>query len=539
VAACLIDNTTIVPSEVVAEVNQVLSLIETHAGISNAWFMGYGEDFSQYVPRGHYTRSVVLSQYFKAMMWYGRVSFRLNADQAWEQTPQAILISLALTNQIRSLADSLNGYQIWDAIYQPTVFFVGSADDLLPTDYLELTKSIYGPAVTLPELGNDTLLGQFIDAARGLGSPLILGTPYGSGDDVNVTMGMRFMGQRYIPDSYILGQLVYSNVGTDSNPRLMPKGLDVMAALGSEMAWKYLDDQKGYYRYVEQMEMLWEMIANMSVQEWTHNLYYLWLYSLLPLLSSTGAGYPLFMSNDAWTDKQLNTALGSWTELRHDTILYAKQSGTTNTGIPHESPEAGYVEPVPAVYARLASLCRMMIAGLTSRGLLSENIEQKLETLLDFLLGLKSISVKELTGQILNDTEIDLIRSSYLILQNVTQIPGNTQYTSNTDRSMALIADVHTDPNTMMVLEEAVGNPMFIYVAVSIGGEVFLTRGGVFSYYEFLQPMNDRLTDEAWQSMISSGGAPELPSWTSSFVVAENPLSALQIATVVSSKPLE
>jgi hypothetical protein len=91
----------------------------------------------------------------------------------------------------------------------------------------------------------------------------------------------------------------------------------------------------------------------------------------------------------------------------------------------------------------------------------------------------------------------------------------------------------------MMVLEEAVGNPMFIYVAVSIGGEVFLTRGGVFSYYEFLQPMNDRLTDEAWQSMISSGGAPELPSWTSSFVVAENPLSALQIATVVSSKPLE
>jgi hypothetical protein len=181
----------------------------------------------------------------------------------------------------------------------------------------------------------------------------------------------------------------------------------------------------------------------------------------------------------------------------------------------------------------------MMIAGLTSRELLSENIEQKLETLLDFLLGLKSISVKELTGQILNDTEIDLIRSSYLILQNVTQIPGNTQYTSNTDRSMALIADVHTDPNTMMVLEEAVGNPMFIYVAVSIGDEVFLTRGGVFSYYEFLQPMNDRLTDEAWQSMISSGGAPGLPSWTSSFVVAENPLSALQIATVVSSKPLE
>ncbi len=539
VAACLIDNTTTVPSEVVAEVNQVLSLIEAHAGISNAWFMGYGEDFSQYVPRGHYTRSAVLSQYFKAMMWYGRVSFRLNADQAWEQTPQAILISLALTNQIRSLADSLSGYQVWDAIYQPTVFFVGSADDLLPTDYLELTKSIYGPAVTLPELDNDTLLGQFIDAARGLRSPLILGTPYGSGEDMNATMGMRFMGQRYIPDSYILGQLVYTNVGTDSNPRLMPKGLDVMAALGSDVAWKYLDNQKGYYRYVEQMDMLRELIGNMSVQEWTHNLYYLWLYSLLPLLSSTEAGYPLFMNNDAWTDKQLNTALGSWTELRHDTILYAKQSGTRNTGIPPESPEAGYVEPVPAVYARLASLCTMMIAGLTSRDLLSKDIEQKLETLLDFLLGLKSISVKELTGQVLNDTEISLIRSSYLILQNVTQIPENTQYTSSTDRSMALIADVHTDPNTMTVLEEAVGNPMFIYVAIPSDGQVFLARGGVFSYYEFIQPASDRLTDEAWQSMLSNGGAPGLPSWTDSFIAAGSPVPALQIATVVSSKALD
>ena len=32
------------------------------------------------------------------------------------------------------------------------------------------------------------------------------------------------------------------------------------------------------------------------------------------------------MQSDAWLDKQLNTSLGSWTELKHDTILYAKQA---------------------------------------------------------------------------------------------------------------------------------------------------------------------------------------------------------------------
>ena len=536
VAAYLIDNTTVIPPEVASEVNQVLSLIDAHSGISSAWFMGYDEDFSQYVPRGHYTRSGTLESYFKAMMWYGRVTFRLFADQAWEHTPQAILISLALTNQLAGLESSLTGFQVWDAIYQPTVFFVGAADDLLPTDYLELVESIYGPEPTLQALDNDTLLGQFINSARELRSPLILGSPAGPGDEMNETKGMRLMGQRYIPDSYILGQLVYSNVGTDSNPRLMPKGLDVMAALGSERAWQYLDDQKGYYRYAEQMQMLREMVGNISWQEWTHNLYYLWLYSLLPLLSIPGDGYPLFMSNDAWADKQLNTALGSWTELRHDTILYAKQSYTSYTSMPSGSTAVGYVEPVPALYARLAGLCRMMIAGLTSRSLLSNDIAQKLHTLLEFLLQLKSISVKELTGQALNDTDIGQIRSSYLTLQNVTEIPANTSVTSDADRFMSLIADVHTDPNTQTVLEEAVGDPMIIFVAFPVDGQVYLARGGVFSYYEFTQPMSDRLTDEAWQNILSSGATPGLPSWTSSFVTSGTALSSLQLVVTAVSR---
>ena len=32
------------------------------------------------------------------------------------------------------------------------------------------------------------------------------------------------------------------------------------------------------------------------------------------------------MLNQAWAHKELNTFLGSWTELKHDTILYTKQN---------------------------------------------------------------------------------------------------------------------------------------------------------------------------------------------------------------------
>jgi hypothetical protein len=268
------------------------------------------------------------------------------------------------------------------------------------------------------------------------------------------------------------------------------------------------------------METLRSGIANITDEEWTQNLYYLWLYSLLPLLTSTPEGYPLFMSNQAWIDKQLYTALGSWTELRHDTILYAKQSYTYFRGIPPQS--LGYVEPVPELYARLASLCKMMLSGLDGRSLLSDRIKEKLDALLEFLLTLKSISIKELTGEALNTTEQDAIFDANGILEFVSKMPTDDPVTSDTDKYMSVIADVHTDPNSGTVLEEAIGDPMCIFVIVLIDGEVKITRGGTFSYYEFVQPMSDRLTDEAWRDILDQGLAPSFPDWSESFIIGQS-----------------
>ncbi len=525
VAAYLLDNTTTVRSEVASMVNPVLDLIEEHSQVTKDWFMGYKEDFTQFVPRGHYTRSETLSKFFMVMMWYGRTQFRLLDEIGLQHTPQAILIAMSLNNPVSGLGISLSGYEVWDAIYQPTVFFVGAADDLLPTEYNQLISEIYGPSPTWSTLQDENILTQFIEAANELREPLILGSPINDTDDLNVTKGMRLMGQRFIPDSYILSQLVYDNVGTRLNPRLMPKGLDVMAAFGSERAWELLDDQKEYENYVEQMTMLRYMIGNMTDEDWTKNLYYLWLYSLLPLLTEPGDGYPFFMQNQAWVDKQLNTALGSWTELRHDTILYAKQSYTAElTSMP--PPAAGYVEPVPRLYSRLASLCNMMGTGLESRGLLSDDMEMRLDMLGEFLLQLKSISEKQLANIPLNSTEDDLFRSADTILSLVASYPEDSVLTSDADKFMSIIADVHTDTNRMEVLEEAVGDPLFIIVAVSINGYIQLARGGTFSYYEFKQPIVDRLTDEGWREMLDQDLAPDYPSWTESFI-SINPITSI------------
>jgi hypothetical protein len=534
VAMKLLDENVTIPAEVEAEVTNVLDLIEQHLGLSENWFMHQLEDFSQYVPRGHYTRNELFKKYFKAMMWFGRITFRLIPDGTFSpnevgknETAQAILISLALEQTINGLSFEATGYDIWDALYEPTAFFVGVADDLVPVEYLEIIGEIYGTNISVTSLDNDSNLDALIRKLVELRPPRILSGPLLDTGTMNMTMGLRFMGQRFIPDSYILDQLVYVHVGTLSEPRLMPKGLDVMAALGSARAWELLDDQKHYFNYIEQMEKMCAYIDNVSDVEWTQNLYWLWLYSLLPLLVEPGEGFPFFMQSSAWVDKQLMTALGSWTELRHDTILYAKQSYGSITSAPSTPP--GYVEPVPRLYARLAALCSMMVRGFESRSILPDVISQRLLALHDFLRSLEAISVKELDGELLNSTDLDLIHNSGSVLEYITEMPRElSTVTSSTDENMAVIADVHTDLNTGKVLEEGVGYPMEIFVAVHVNDEIILTRGGTFSYYEFPHPMDDRLTDEAWQEMLENEDEPPMPSWSSSFVCLEG-FSGLQI----------
>ena len=523
VASTLLDPQTPVPPEVKGLVDQELALIEEHAGFALSPIFGYREDYSQYVPRGHYTRNETFRRYFKAMMWYGRLMFRLKPGQSEEavemgreETRQAILIALALQKDREALA-------AWERIYEPTVFFVGKTDDLNVYDYSQAMREVYGEGLSFNDLEDDARLDGFIARAMTLRPPKIISSYVTDQEKPEeVTKGFRFMGQRFIPDSYIFQQLVYDKVGTMHEPRLFPKGLDVLAALGSERAYEILDQvyqETRYAHYEEQMAKVRDEFSRLPPEQWTENLYWSWLHTLRSLLEAKGQGYPTFMLNPAWTEKQLFTALGSWAELRHDTILYAKQSYTMKaTGMmPQPEQVKGYVEPQPEVFARLAALTRQMRAGLGDRGLLNEEYQHKLDQMESLLLSLKAISEKELAGQALTEEEYGLIRNIGGTLEAITTFSAEVEkeITSEADERMAIVADVHTDVNTGQVLEEGVGDAFLIYVVAPVEGDLVVAQGGAFSYYEFLQPMSDRLTDEAWQAMEPR---PDLPIWTASFV---------------------
>ncbi len=522
VAANLLDPAAAVPAAVQTQVAAELKLIEAHAGIAISPIFGSKLDYSQYVPRGHYTRSEDLQHYFKAMTWYGQVTLHLQGQQRPEvsraETRGALLMLLAMSDPAQTGAKGQ-----WQRIYETTSFMVGSSDDLNLADYAQVASQIYPSGLSLAALSDSTKLDSFIAAASKLPAPKINGEIVSDIQNVSqVTRGFRFMGQRFIPDGYIMGQLMYNKVGDQSNPRYLAMGLDVPAVFGSIRAADILTQtyqQDKYAHYTEQQAALKTEFANQPTSQWSANLYWGWLYSLKTLLDPTGNGYPAFMQNQAWTDKSLNSFLGSWTELRHDTILYAKQPvGVAASAMrPPTVTPVGYLEPNSTLYARLEALTKQTIDGLQSRQLLDPELKIKLESFQAMVHRFAAISQQELSNQNLSADDNSYLLAVGGLLESQSSFSStiNNQVSSQTDKSIELVADVATDPNKQQVQEEAIGTVLPIYVIVPVNGQPRLLQGGVFSYYEFQQPLSNRLTDEAWQALSKR---PALPVWTASFV---------------------
>ncbi|OQB00628.1 MAG: hypothetical protein BWY25_01757 [Chloroflexi bacterium ADurb.Bin222] len=537
-----------------------LALIQAADGIwPSPLFPGlqFGEDYTQYIPRGHYTLSEDLSAYFKSMMWYGRMTFRLQTQDpaiGEAETRSALLLVRALRN---TQVESRPALDVWADLYDPTAFLVGRSDDLTVLDYIPVIDAVYGKNPPLTTLADDAKLREFIAAADALPSPRILGLVIAVTDDeTQVTKGLRFMGQRFVPDSYIFRQLIYRNVGTLSDRRGLPKGLDILAAMGSERAYELLDamDETHYANYVSQMEKMRAWTGSLTVEDWTETVYNAWLYTFYPLLEKPAPQTPSFMQSTAWQDKQLHTSLGSWAELRHDTILYAKQiyaelGGDWMPTPPDPLPARGYVEPVPEFYARLAALAAMTRDGLASRSLLGAQDADSLSRIEELALALKQMAEKELAGIPLTAEEHERIRYyggelEHLVIASADQpenASGAMPYMEE-EPQVAVIADVATDPDPQgigipqpVVLEVAVGRVNDLHVVVPLiedDGSIRLevAKGGIFSYYEFPWPAEDRLTDEKWRALLDDNAAPERPEWISSFFTPEGEYSDLQSA---------
>nr|QNR61655.1 hypothetical protein GZ37B2_87 [uncultured archaeon GZfos37B2] len=266
-----------VPSYVRDDVEAELKLIDMNSGFADSPIFIYKEDYSQYVPRGHYTRSEKLKNYFRAFMWYGRTSMLLKGSDAIPPgttdpyDPEGLISQYDAQIQTTGACLIASEFAVdeelmgkWDRIYSVTAFYVGLSDDLGPYEYIDALNSVFGGSFD-PDNLNDETIGELKVKLTEYGSPRIYGgtgncvasTSEEANQCLNNTAGFRLMGQRFIPDSYMFTNLVgvYTDVyqgdgvkpftfiidGAGRPVRGFPRGLDVMALLGSDRSKELLD----------------------------------------------------------------------------------------------------------------------------------------------------------------------------------------------------------------------------------------------------------------------------------------------------------
>lgn len=487
-------------------------------------FLGYVPEkmmpkfiYNIYRPRGHYTRNETLKRYFRAMMWLQNVPFGTDKD---DQLRAALL----LAQTIGSNAALTNLYK---NITEPITYLMGMPDDV---SILQVYGEMQKMGGTVEQFCNDDKKFEAIrNALEELAKRQTRIKPKFLASSA---FKICLMPQRYFPDNEVLQEMV----DYESKPTLrnVPKGLDVMAAIGITSAERLLlgelNEQGRWSKYTEQLNAMKQRMGEINWKETVANR---WIYAMKDV-NSKNAKYPKFMQSSQWDKKNLNTALASWAELKHDAILYAKQpmgAECGGDGIPAPIVK-GYVEPNIAYWAKAIELIDETMAVMRRFDLVTEKASTATEDLRDKAEFLLSCSKKELAGQKLSDEEyqqIEAIGSAFeYITLNLIKEPDQSLMgwsdVQGADKSIAVVADVYTanagNNPAHSVLYEAVGPAHEIYVVVEIEGYLYITRGAVLSYREFEEDVNaPRTTDEEWQQQLESQPEMGIPDWMKEILV--------------------
>ncbi len=483
---------------------QEKALVDEHSAPNETSpIVGGKVDYSLFTPRGHYTRNEDLTRFFLGMSVLGQLAFCLPGTTdcpGIEPARMSILASRVLVQD-----PALVGR--WRRIFEPTAFLVGLADDYTPFEVADAAASATPAGLDDPmAFADDAVVGDVVER-------LVATRPVRISPD---RAAIRLMGTRFVIDSFIFDQLISPNVGTPEDPRTLPSALDLAAAFGSELAHGVLEEigDTSIPGYEEQLQKMQELLANRPAQDWGGTVYDAWLHALEPSFVEHGTAYPDFMRTDAWAAKAQQSGLGSFAELKHDTILYAKQAvGEGGDGVPIPD-RRNWVEPDPVVFGRLAAMADLAREGLENRDLLTQEQLQLLADAVDLFEFLQRIATDELAGRPISaadDERLTFLGGELESFWFRTSDQANTGE-PEADEDAAIVADVASSGDG--VLEVGTGRIDRIYVLVPDDeGSFQVAVGGVYSYYEFTSPPGERLSDELWRSMLEDGDQPERPAW--------------------------
>jgi len=349
-------------------------------------------DYTQFTPRSHYVKSSVLRSYFRAMIYLGRNGYLLKDNGLSD----ALLVTLLLASPG---PDGQPLLKDWQRIMEITGFFAGKSDDISYPEWRNFLVKVLGTEkLAAGEALNPATLAKISQRLGELQGPRILSeviidpSVFTATKEqlLESTKSMRLFGQRFTFDGWIFSRLTTGQEKTPVRLPSMPSALFIPAALGDKAALGFAD------QYLQNLSppfspeetagfngRLPEVTADLGKigdPEWFSSMGGAWLKLLGTLTSSYGRGYPLYMQDRLFPVKQVESFLGSYTELKHDTLLYAKQNyaemgGDGGEGTPPPVPK-GFVEPNLPFWETLGRLVAYVEAGFRKYGVFKGELEE-------------------------------------------------------------------------------------------------------------------------------------------------------------------
>jgi hypothetical protein len=473
-------------------------------------------DYTQFIPRGHYTKNSALRAYFRTMMYLGRSSYFLKKDVG-------VIDSNLLVKQFS--VKNNNGIiplDSWSKIMNITGFYAGQSDDITYNEWQNYKSQILGSNfISDNDLSSSDNIQKLVKNLTQLRMPKILSDVIvdpnifskTKADLLRDTLSFRVFGQRFTFDAWILNNLTAGQEKTETLLPSTPSALFIPAAFGDLQAKQYSGDylskdggisKNDVTGFLTKLDDQKSKISKVTKDEWFTSMGSAWLYVLGSLTHNYGENYPKYMQAVSFLDKQIQTFLGSYTELKHDTLLYAKQSYAEFGGGGGEETippvVKGFVEPNMVFWNRFNELLDRTEQFFVKNDLLKDRTPlARLQEFKKISIFYSDLAKKELQGQPISDDEYEKLRTTNL---SFMAEPFNADAPDENSSKVALIADIHTDALKGKILYEATGKPYLMLAVVSNEQTPRIVASLVYNHYEFIDNLEKRLTDENWRKSV-------------------------------------
>jgi hypothetical protein len=510
-------------------------------------------DWRRFSPGSNYSGSSARRAYFRAAAWLGETGWRRDDPEA---LPQIVAWAAALAapggpgfsaaagelSEWTGGAPPASPLEAWRRLMDLASFLAGPHEDPSLGEALEIASSgqeggppgpgspgdaaylaAVGPAMAkaAPKPG---LFRAFIqDRYAGLGVitplPQRFTLPWLVANELTAEReAVRRQGRDFTSPFQTRFSALYvaEALGSSYADALMPKEVELHPP-AAEGSGAEAGPAEGVKAMRVKARVLQAKLASVPAADWKMSVAGAWFAVLRTLAADYPEGYPLYMRSEAFRAKQLETVLGSFTELRHDILRYGKPNyGETGGGgdpddiIPKRLAK-GFVEPNLEFWAAFRAALDALAEGFASRGLFPQDAEEfgRLRAFKRYASRLEAIARKEIAGEAVSEEDYEFLRVFDLYSVVVTDGDDPERALSGISVDIQTISPSPAGEGQALSgggeVYEGLGPPYLMFALVDSDGERRVCVGLAYNHYEFILPFGARLTDPAWNAVAYRG----------------------------------